>query len=184
MRGRRARPLVCASLFALAVLGSVEPGTAQSPRDTDRLRSLTRAFASLDTHDMNGRRWTAADLRGRVVVLDFWATWCAPCWVEIPWLRDIHERFGPDRVQVLGISLDTTDRRTFVAWLNQRRVDWPQLWDRRGYDGAIALRFDIDALPRSVLVAQDGRVVGVDLRGARLLAAVETLLAEDVRRAR
>ncbi|MCC6165526.1 MAG: TlpA family protein disulfide reductase [Acidobacteria bacterium] len=140
------------------------------------LARLTQAFARLDVVDMDGRRWTAADLRGRVVVVDFWATWCAPCWTEIPWLRRIHERYGDGRVRVIGVSLDTTERRTLVAWMNQRRVDWPQMWDARGYDGDLARRFGVDTLPRSLLIAPDGRVVATDLRSDRLLTAVETLL--------
>jgi thiol-disulfide isomerase/thioredoxin len=132
----------------------------------------------LDVRDMDGRRWTAADLRGRVVVLDFWATWCPPCWDEIPWLRRIHEGFDRDRVQVIGISLDVTDRRTLVAWMNRRRVDWPQIWEPHGCDSALAGTVGVDALPASLLAAPDGRVVGVNLRGARLVSAVEALLAD------
>ncbi len=126
---------------------------------------------------MNGRRWTAENLRGRVVVLDFWATWCPPCWEEIPWLRRVQDGLDPARVQVLGITLDVTDRRTLVAWLNRRRVDWPQVREPHGYDGVLAARFGVSALPASVLVAPDGRVVAVNLRGAQLVSAVEALLA-------
>jgi thiol-disulfide isomerase/thioredoxin len=164
--------VVVVFLTTLSGIGS----SAASTNDADRLTQLTHAFAALDARDMSGRRWTAEGLRGRVVVLDFWATWCSPCWKEIPWLQKIHDRGDPTRVQVLGITLDTTDRRTLVAWLNRQRVDWPQIWDGSGYDGPLAERFGVGSLPTTILVARDGRVVATNLRGARLMAAVETLL--------
>lgn len=151
---------------------------AAAGNEADRLRQLTRAFAGLDVRDMAGRRWTAADFRGRVVVMDFWATWCAPCWKELPWLRRIHEK-APAFVQVLGVSLDVTDRRTLVAWFNRQRVDWPQVWETQGYESALAQRFGVGSLPTTLVIDRSGRVVAMNLRGAKLVAAVDTLLAED-----
>jgi thiol-disulfide isomerase/thioredoxin len=142
----------------------------------DRLERLTRAFAALDARDLEGRRWTAATSRGRVVVLDFWATWCAPCLAEIPWLRRARETFGHERFEVLGVNLDVSDQRVVTAWLNRQRVDWPQLRDGRGYNGDLARQFAVTSLPKSLLVDRDGRVVAVNLRGERLLAAVGELL--------
>jgi thiol-disulfide isomerase/thioredoxin len=165
-----------AAAVALGVMLSGVGSSAASANDTERLSQLTQAFARLDARDMNGRHWTAEGLRGRVVVLDFWATWCAPCWKEIPWLQKIHDGQNPTRVQVIGISLDVTDRRTFVAWLNRQRVAWPQIWDRSGYDSPLAERFGVGSLPTTILVGPDGRVVATNLRGARLVVAIETLL--------
>jgi thiol-disulfide isomerase/thioredoxin len=155
-------------------------GSAAAPANgTDALNALTKAFAAFDARDMSGRRWTAEGLRGRVVVLDFWATWCAPCWTEIPWLQKIHAGQDPNRVQLIGVTLDVTDRRTLVAWFNRQRVDWPQIWERNGYDSPLAERFGVLSLPTTLLVGPDGRVMASNLRGATLVAAVETLLAKD-----
>jgi thiol-disulfide isomerase/thioredoxin len=170
------RPVVTVALvIALSGVSSF----AGSLNDADRLRHLTQMFADLDVRDMSGRRWTAQQLRGRVVVVDFWATWCAPCWKEIPTLKTIQERWDPTRVQVIGITLDVTDRRTLVAWLNRQRIEWPQIWERDGYDSPLAERFGVVALPTTLLVAPDGRVVAMSLRGATLVAAVEALLTDD-----
>jgi thiol-disulfide isomerase/thioredoxin len=169
----------CSALLAFALVaapsGSGPPAAQRS--NTDTLNALTKAFASFDAHDMTGRRWTAEGLRGRVVVLDFWATWCAPCWTEIPWLRKIHAGQDPNRVQVIGVTLDVTDRRTLIAWFNRQRVDWPQIWERDGYASPLAERFGVQSLPTTLLVGPDGRVMATNLRGAKLVAAVETLLA-------
>ena len=141
------------------------------------LDALTRAFASFDARDLSGRQWRAADLSGRVVLLDFWATWCAPCLADVPWIRSARERFPESRFVVLGVSMDTTDRRTVTSWLNRQRVRWPQIWDDRGYDGPLAQQFGVGALPRSVLFDAQGRAVATNLRSHELIAALNRLVA-------
>lgn len=173
-----ARRGALAGLLALAIAVAPALAAASGDGSDDRLEQLTRVFASLDVRDMDGRRWTRVDLAGRVVVLDFWATWCAPCLAEIPHLRRLQADFGADRVQVLGVSLDASDRRTLVSWLNRQRVSWPQVWDGRAYDGTLAERFGVASLPTSVLVGPDGRVRALNLRGDRLRAAVAALVGE------
>jgi thiol-disulfide isomerase/thioredoxin len=174
---RSTRALVAAWGVAALCAIATPSSRAAAANDTDeRLRQLTEVFATLDVEDLDGRRWTSADLRGRVVVLDFWATWCAPCLAEIPVLRRIDSTYDDDRVQVLGVSLDVSDRRNLHAWLNRQRIDWPQVWDGRGYDGELPVRFGVGSLPASVLIGPDGRAVALNLRGERLLAAVEVLV--------
>jgi thiol-disulfide isomerase/thioredoxin len=162
-----------AAAVAWALGAALAPGdaSAQAASD-DRLARLTRAWAAFDANDLSGQRWTAARLSGRVVVLDFWATWCAPCLADVPWLRRLHET---GQAQVIGVSLDVGERRTLVGWLNRQRVDWPQVWEDRGYDGGLARQFNVSTLPASVLVNPAGRVVAAGLRGERLLAAVAAL---------
>ena len=162
---------------AMSVTASAGAGNPTEAQDAPaaRLQQLTHAFAGLDVRDLNGRRWQASALAGRVVLIDFWATWCAPCLADIPWLRLAHQRFGPDRLAILGVSLDVGDRRTLTAWLNRHRVDWPQTWDHRGYDGDLARKFGVVSLPQSLLVDVRGRVVATNLRGERLVEAISRL---------
>lgn len=162
--------------IALLLVVYAPPADADPPGGGD-LERLTSAFAAFEGRDLEGRLWTAADLRGRVVVIDFWAHWCAPCLAEIPWLRAARERFGEDRVVILGVSLDVTARRTLIGWLQRQRVTWPQVWDNRGYEGTLAHRFGVESLPAIVLIDRDGRAAAAGLRGQRMLDAIEALLA-------
>jgi hypothetical protein len=173
---RPGRGFVVSVALAWTLIG--DAAAAAPPGDEDRLagpdarlRDAGRAGHGRAPLDRRGpaRAGRGAGFLGDVV---------PPCWDEIPWLRRIHEGFDRDRVQVIGISLDVTDRRTLVAWMNRRRVDWPQIWEPNGYDSALAGTVGVDALPASLLAAPDGRVVGVNLRGARLVSAVEALLAD------
>ena len=135
--------------------------------------SVWNDFAAVD---LSGRQWTAEQLAGRVVLLDFWATWCAPCLAEIPTLRQASDRFGERGFLVLGVSMNRTDRRTLSEFLRRQEIEWPQLHDGRGFAGSIARRFQVEAVPRALLIDRSGRLVGVDLTSDVLLAALPALL--------
>jgi thiol-disulfide isomerase/thioredoxin len=157
----RAAPLVI-TLVAVLALG---PGTwANSAAD---------AIATMRVVDLDGRAWTADSLRGRVTLIDFWATWCAPCLTELPYLKQARARYSTDEFEVLGVSFDVSDRRTLTSWLNRQGVIWPQVFDGRGRNGPAARHFGVIGVPTSFLIGADGSVAATNLRGQRLLTAIE-----------
>ena len=125
---------------------------------------------------VDGRRMALDELRGKVVLLDFWATWCAPCLVELPRLRRLHDELGEGLV-IVGVSLDTIEPRRLSSWTRRNGVVWPQVHDGRGYNGTLARQFDVEQLPATVLFDQHGRLAARGLRGARLEATLRALLA-------
>lgn len=139
----------------------------------------TSIWHDFEARDLDGRVWAASELEGRVVLLDFWATWCAPCLAEIPTLQQATERFGENGFLVLGISLNGGERRPLESFLRRQGIHWPQVHDGRGFEGPLARRFEVEILPRTLLVDRSGRIVGVDLRGEVLLAVLPPLLAAD-----
>lgn len=135
------------------------------------------ALARLKTTDIDGQQWTVDDMRGRVVLIDFWATWCAPCLAELPRLKALRARHSREDFEILGVSLDVTSRQSFVSWLNRQRIDWPQVHERAGYADDVPRLFGVDRLPRTILVGREGNIAAVDLRGERLAARVDALVA-------
>ena len=131
------------------------------------------SVAAMRLIDMDGRVWSAGEIRGRVALLDFWATWCAPCLVELPYLKRARAQYSRDELEIIGVSFDVLDRRGFVSWINRRRVDWPQVFDGRGRHGPAARQFGVTAVPTSFLIDAEGKVVGRNLRGEQLLAAID-----------
>jgi thiol-disulfide isomerase/thioredoxin len=147
---------------------------ALPPPHVQRLES---AFATFEARDLDDRLWTAQTLRGRIVLIDFWATWCAPCLVELPALRRLHAAHARQPFTILGVNLDAMDRRTLAGWIRRQGLAWPQIHDRRAYGGPLPRAFDVEALPRTMLFDGEGRVIAVDLRGDALARAVAQALA-------
>ncbi len=100
---------------------------------------------------------TLASFHDRVVLLDFWASWCAPCARSFPWMNGLSERLGDRGLTVLAVGLDheRADGRAFVERLRPR---FSIAWDSAG---ACAERYGVTAMPTSVLIGRDGRVVAV-----------------------
>lgn len=134
------------------------------------------APASWRAVDLDGRVWSSESLRGRVVLIDFWATWCAPCLAELPRLRQLHARYPTRDLVILGISLDRSSTRDFRSWLQRQGIGWPQVREIGGYDSPLAAQFGVDVLPASFLVGRDGRLVARDLRGDSLSTRVRQLV--------
>ena len=171
---RRCKTLPVVLLLAIVLaVGSQATALSQSPS------KFEEALREFQATDLDGEVWNLGALEGRVVLIDFWATWCAPCLAEIPILMKARDRFGPEGFEILSVSLDVTSRRSLISWLNRQRISWPQIHDGRGYSGDMALLFGIEQLPTSILVDRKGLVRGVDLRGVELVSAIESLVKEQ-----
>ena len=165
--------LMLASLLLTILAGSETPAErAESLR-----HSSSVALQKFVAVDLAGQQWSAERLRGRVVLIDFWATWCAPCLAEIPRLKALRSKHSREDFEILGISLDARSRQSFVSWLNRNRVEWPQVHQRAGYSSDAARVFGIDRLPRTIVIDRDGSVAAVDVRGERLALLVDALVA-------
>lgn len=158
---------------ALALLAGLLT-TAPPPGVADP--ATPSAAVSWRAVDLDGRVWSSESLRGRVVLIDFWATWCAPCLAELPRLRQLHARYDTRDLVILGISLDRSSARDFRSWLQRQAIGWPQVREVGGYDSPLAAQFGVEVLPASFLVGRDGRLVGRDLRGESLTARVRQLV--------
>ena len=127
--------------------------------------------------DINGKALTLANYKGKVVLLDFWATWCMPCKVEMPNVLRIHEKFNKKGFEIIGISLDS-DRAAFDKYIKSNGMSWPQYFDGRGWQNGVAEMYKVRAIPATYLIDRQGKIRYRSLRGAELERAVEMLLAE------
>jgi thiol-disulfide isomerase/thioredoxin len=180
--GLRRRGCAPSLALALGVLGAVH-GRAGDAEPTVRDAEVSGAPAvlpaSLSLVDLQGRSWTREALAGRLVVLDFWATWCAPCVRERARLAELRETLLEDRVLILSVNLDHGDRRSLVAWLNRYRLSWPQVHEPLGWASPLVRRFAVPSLPWTVAYDPEGRLVGAG-RGLQALAGrLEPLLGRS-----
>ena len=125
----------------------------------------------------DGKEVKLADLKGKVVLLDFWATWCMPCVADMPHVKKIAERHAKDGFEIVGISLDH-DRARLDAFVKQHGITWPQHFDGKGWGNAVAQQYGVNSIPKTFLLDRQGRIAKVGLRGASVDAAIVELLAE------
>jgi len=128
---------------------------------------------------LTGQVLESSAWKGKVVLVQFWATWCAPCVAELPHLEAVARQFGqrPDFV-MLGISLDH-DEKTLRDFVAKRGITWPQVFGETGGAYDAATRFDVRAIPAIFLLDAQSKIIESDLRGARIEAAVRKALGVE-----
>jgi thiol-disulfide isomerase/thioredoxin len=128
--------------------------------------------------DTNGKTLSLAKYKGKVVLLDFWATWCQPCKVEMPNVIRIHKKFNPKGFEIIGISLDS-DARALENFVKANGIAWPQYFDGKGWKNDVAGLYRVRSIPATYLIDKKGKIRYQSLRGAELEKAVEQLLSES-----
>jgi thiol-disulfide isomerase/thioredoxin len=165
------------ALGLAALLGTVAVADSAPSAPRPATLAADAAFpATLRLVDIDGRPWTAADLRGRVVLVDFWATWCAPCLADLPRLQRLHARYGRTDLTILGVSVDRSAAREFRSWLQRQGIAWPQVRESGGFDGPLARMLGVQAVPSTFVYDRHGRLEAARLSGAALEARVTQLV--------
>jgi len=134
---------------AVGLLATVVPAslTAALPKPGETFPDLAKA----------GLEGTLPDLAGKVLLVDFWASWCGPCRKALPVLADLHKEFGPKGVVFIAISLDES-KKDMDAYLKKNPIPFTVLRDSKG---ALAEKLSVDSIPTSFVVGSDGKIHAV-----------------------
>jgi len=121
------------------------------------------------------------DLKGKVVVVDFWATWCGPCVAEMPHMKELYAQYKDKGVEFVGISLDQPEAqggldklKSFVA---DKQIGWPQYYQGKGWDSDFSTSWGINSIPRVFVVDAEGKLASTNARG-QLEKLIPELLAK------
>ena len=124
---------------------------------------------------MKGQPFNWAEYRGKVVLVDFWATWCGPCLKELPNMQKAYAAYHEQGFEIVGISMDE-DRAKLDEFLTKNPLPWTTLHEGGGNVNQTAAYYGISALPAPILVDQNGKVVSMMAQGEELNRLLKQLL--------
>lgn len=124
-------------------------------------------FVDFEMNDPNGDSKKLSDLKGKAVLLEFWASWCGPCRQENPNLVKTYENFNPKGFEIFAVSLDE-DKNSWLKAIEKDNLTWEHVSDLKGQGNEASLVYGINGIPDSFLIDEDGVIIGRNLRGEKL----------------
>jgi thiol-disulfide isomerase/thioredoxin len=126
--------------------------------------------------DSSGKMLALESLRGKYVLVDFWASWCGPCMREVPTLRAAYAKYKAKGFEIYGISLDN-ERAKWLNAIRANQMNWVHTSDLKGWKDAVAVRYGIQSIPASFLLDPQGHLIAKDLRGDALMQKLERIFS-------
>jgi thiol-disulfide isomerase/thioredoxin len=162
--GRNPLALVVVAVIAAGMLYfGFHMARRSGPAHSQRLGFATPA-PDFTLESLDGQSVTLSNLRGKAVLLNFWATWCGPCKIETPWLVELQKQYGPQGLQIIGVEAGDDGKDDIAKFAKDMGMNYPVLLGKESVDDAYG---GMPALPESFFIGRDGKIVDkiIGLRG-------------------
>jgi peroxiredoxin len=125
-----------------------------------------------------GKKLALNDIKAKVTIIDFWASWCKPCRVENPNVVKLYEKYHDKGLEIIGVSLDNTGQKDrWVKAIAQDGLTWPQISNLKGWKEPVAVQYGVRSIPATFVLDETGKIVDTRLSGKALEDKVKELLS-------
>jgi peroxiredoxin len=142
--------------------------------DNNKSLEIGELAPDIDLPQPDGTNLKLSSLRGKIVLIDFWASWCGPCRAEFPNVKRMYTKFKPKGFEIYGVSLDR-EKTSWVTSISSLGLDWKHVSDLKYWSAAPAKVYKVTGIPYTVLVGKDGKIIAKNLRGEELENKLEEL---------
>ena len=176
--GKREWPGAIAMILGLVLTGYLAASSELDSEDSD-LRPAIGETVELAGPTLTGGKFDLAEQRGKVVLVDYWATWCGPCVGELPNVTAAYDKYHQQGLEVVAVSLDE-ERSDLEKFVQAHAEPWPQIiFDKpgeRGFENPLAKKYHVQSIPYMLIVGRDGKLLARGVRGSGIEAAVTEAL--------
>ena len=134
-----------------------------------------KAALDIALRNVNGKQVRLSDYRGKIVLVDFWASWCGPCRRANPGLADLYNKYKSKGFEIFGVCIDD-EQKAWKKAVQADKISWSQVIAKGGWESPVSLEWKLEQIPASFLIDQTGKVVAVDPTKEDIEQHLKTLL--------
>ena len=143
-------------VVALVVAAMLYFGFHMARRSSSARLTQSTVAPDFSLESLDGKNTHLSDFRGKAVLLNFWATWCSPCKIEMPWFVDLQKQYGPQGLQIVGVAMDEASKEDIAKFAKEMGVNYPVLLGKEAVGDQYG---GVPALPESFFIGRDGKIV-------------------------